>query len=114
MRLAATLRRLMKDSRLTSKKLAEEVNLPEGTLKTWLAGSAPRSLADVRRVARHFGVSFEYLVFGDEFLEQGGDQTGKSGPVEIYLKLTIEPSELKTDFVSEEKIQGIRIKGLRG
>jgi transcriptional regulator with XRE-family HTH domain len=56
----------MKEKFLTTKSLSTETEIPEGTLKTWLAGSAPRSLEDVRRVAQFLNVSFEFLIFGNE------------------------------------------------
>ncbi|MEY4064885.1 MAG: hypothetical protein RIR26_1093 [Pseudomonadota bacterium] len=66
MKLSSNLRKLMKEKFLTTKSLSAETEIPEGTLKTWLAGSAPRSLEDVRRVAQFLNVSFEYLIFGNE------------------------------------------------
>ena len=66
MKLSSNLRKLMKEKFLTTKSLSAEIEIPEGTIKTWLSGSAPRSLEDVRRVAQFLNVSFEFLIFGNE------------------------------------------------
>lgn len=88
MRLASNLRSLMRQRDLTSRELAADVGIPEGTIKTWLAGSAPRSLFDVRKIAQHFGVSFEYLIFGDEIHPDA--QTQKRKSFEVFLRLKLE------------------------
>jgi transcriptional regulator with XRE-family HTH domain len=88
MRLAANLRKLMRQRDMTTKRLSDETSIPKGTLKTWLAGSAPRSLSDVRKVAQHFGVSFEFLIFGDEIHPDAQTQRRKS--FEVFLRLKLE------------------------
>ncbi|MEN9810541.1 MAG: hypothetical protein RLZZ488_2108 [Pseudomonadota bacterium] len=88
MRLAANLRKLMRQRDMTTKRLSDEASIPEGTLKTWLAGSAPRSLSDVRKVAHHFGVTFEYLIFGDDTHPEA--QTQKRKSFEVFLRLKLE------------------------
>lgn len=93
MRLSNVLRKLMKQREITTKQLAKDVSIPEGTLKTWLAGSAPRSLADVRKVAQFLNVSFEFLIFGEESKANHGSERRKS--YEVLLKLQIEPIEEK-------------------
>jgi transcriptional regulator with XRE-family HTH domain len=66
MKLDQTLKTLLKQRNLTIRELSREVKVSESTIKTWLRGSNPRSLHDVRKCARFFGVSFEFLLFGDE------------------------------------------------
>jgi hypothetical protein len=38
-------------------------------LNEWLAGTSPRDLRQCRRVAKYFGVSLEYLLFGEDEAE---------------------------------------------
>lgn len=59
------LKHLMKERRLTFKKLGQLSNVPVSTIKTWSAGVEPKSLSHARKVARALGVSVEYLVFGE-------------------------------------------------
>jgi transcriptional regulator with XRE-family HTH domain len=65
MSLSETLRTLMADKSLSIEKLAQKTGVPSSTIKTWLSGSAPRKLEDVRKIARFLDVSFEFLCFGE-------------------------------------------------
>lgn len=65
MELKSSLRRLMKERSISIRRLGEATGVPPSTIKTWLTGASPRSLEDVRAVARYFGVSMEFLVFGE-------------------------------------------------
>lgn len=96
MKLAINLRTLMRQRELTSKRLANEVGIPEGTLKTWLAGSAPRSLADVKTVAKHLMVSFEFLIFGDEETLQA--QKARNKTYQVLLRLRIDALSTDNNF----------------
>ena len=66
MELKVTLTRLLKERRLSVEALARQMQVSPSTLKAWTAGSAPRNLDDVRTVASCLGVSFEYLIFGED------------------------------------------------
>lgn len=59
------LKHLMKERRLTFKKLSQLSNVPASTIKTWSAGVEPKSLSHARKVARALDVSVEYLVFAE-------------------------------------------------
>lgn len=59
------LKHLMKERKLTFKKLSQLSTVPASTIKTWSAGVEPKSLSHARKVARALGVSVEYLVFGE-------------------------------------------------
>ncbi len=64
-KIGAVLKHLMKDRKLTFKKLSHESGVPISTIKTWSAGVEPKSLSHARKVARALNVSVEYLVFGE-------------------------------------------------
>jgi transcriptional regulator with XRE-family HTH domain len=66
MKLKETLAALLKKRRMSAQALATATDIPVSTIKAWLGGNAPRNLDDVRAVARHMGVSFEYLIFGED------------------------------------------------
>ena len=68
MKLKDTLRRLLKDNKMTVAVLAQETGVNENTIKTWLGGANPRNLDHVRKISRRFNVGVEYLLFGDEDL----------------------------------------------
>ncbi len=66
MKLKETLAALLKKKRMSAQALANATEIPASTIKAWLGGNAPRNLDDVRTVAQNLGVSFEYLVFGED------------------------------------------------
>ena len=45
--------------------LSKATRVPLQTLHNWLAGQKPRDIDQVKRVADHFGVSLNYLCFGE-------------------------------------------------
>jgi transcriptional regulator with XRE-family HTH domain len=65
MRLRHSLRDLLKSRKMTIKQLADQSGVAASTIKTWLAGSTPRSMDDLRTVARIFDVSLDFLLFGE-------------------------------------------------
>ncbi|MBY0315399.1 MAG: helix-turn-helix domain-containing protein [Bdellovibrionales bacterium] len=64
-KIGVILKHLMKDKKLTFKKLSQISSVPISTIKTWSAGVEPKSLSHARKVARALNVSVEYLVFGE-------------------------------------------------
>ncbi|MEC7276481.1 MAG: helix-turn-helix transcriptional regulator [Bdellovibrionota bacterium] len=61
-----TLSHLMKEKKLTFKKLSELSGLPMSTLKGWAANIEPKSMISVRKVSRVLGVTSEFLIFGED------------------------------------------------
>lgn len=45
--------------------LSKATRISEQTLHNWLAGQKPRNIEQVKKVADHFGVSLNYLCFGE-------------------------------------------------
>lgn len=68
-KISLMLKHLMKDKKLTFKKLSQLSGVPESTIKTWSAGVEPKSLSHARKVARALDVSVEYLVFGETSMQ---------------------------------------------
>ena len=68
-KISHVLKHLMKEKKLTFKKLSQLSSVPESTIKTWSAGVEPKSLSHARKVARALGVSVEYLVFGETSMQ---------------------------------------------
>ena len=60
------LRRLMADKGIKPASLARSLHIPATTISNWLQGQKPRDIEQVRTVAKFFGVSVEYLCFGEE------------------------------------------------
>lgn len=68
-KISIVLKHLMKERKLTFKKLSQLSSVPESTIKTWSAGVEPKSLSHARKVARALNVSVEYLVFGESSVQ---------------------------------------------
>jgi transcriptional regulator with XRE-family HTH domain len=66
MKFSETLKALIAKRYITIRDFSRAVNIRESTIKTWLRGSSPRDLSDVRAAARYFEVSLEFLLFGEE------------------------------------------------
>jgi transcriptional regulator with XRE-family HTH domain len=65
-RLNIVLKELMSAQGLTLKQLSFKCGVPVQTLHNWQCGQMPRSLIQVKSVARVLAVSVDYLVFGEE------------------------------------------------
>lgn len=68
-KIGVVLKHLMKEKKLTFKKLSLLSGVPESTIKTWSASVEPKSLSHARKVARALDVSVEYLVFGESSIQ---------------------------------------------
>ena len=64
-RIGHILKHLMKEKKLTFKRLSELSGVPLSTIKTWSAGVEPKSVSAARKVSRALGVPVEYLLFGN-------------------------------------------------
>ena len=89
MEISRVLRRLMAEHDLKIAQLARQTKVPVQTLHNWLGGQKPRDLDQVQKVARHFKVSIDYLVFGTdskaEIIEQFKDEIN-AGIFEVILR----------------------------
>ncbi len=65
MQLSKTLKQLIADHELNVPKLSKSVQISPKTIHNWLAGQAPRDLNQVRKVAKFFNVSLDYLLFAE-------------------------------------------------
>ncbi|MBS1983797.1 MAG: helix-turn-helix transcriptional regulator [Bdellovibrionales bacterium] len=70
MRLKEELRILLKERDLTAAQLARASGVSPKTISDWLAGTPPRNIDQVRKVARVFGVTVDRLCFGETLTEK--------------------------------------------
>lgn len=64
MKLASRLRQQINGRGVSVTALAKATRIPAQTIHNWLAGSKPRDLDQVKRVADYFGVSVDDLAYG--------------------------------------------------
>ena len=65
MNLAKQLKKLIQNSGITVTNLSKATNISGQTIHNWLAGSKPRDFDQVKRVADHFNLSLDELVYGE-------------------------------------------------
>lgn len=65
-KLKATMDKLMREHALNVPRLAKLTGISKQTLSNWMAGQKPKNIEQVKVVADHFGVSVDYLCFGEE------------------------------------------------
>lgn len=66
---------------MTAAQLARKANVPKQSLSGWIAGSKPRDVTQVKKVADALGVSLDNLLFGQ------GEDKGLSGDAEMSALL---------------------------
>lgn len=65
-RIGTILRALIQKLGTDLRSIERETEIPYTTLHTWLHNGRPTDFRKIRRLARHLGVSIDYLVFGEE------------------------------------------------
>ena len=90
MRLKEQLEDLMVRHGINASTLSKISGVPKSTISDWLSGSNPKSIPQVKKVADHFGVSIDYLCFGESTnknsdLEEYSDEIN-AGVFEVVLR----------------------------
>ena len=58
------LKRLLEKHKMRQIDVADVINMPQSTFHDWITGRSPRDLSTVKKIADHFKVEFEYMIFG--------------------------------------------------
>ncbi len=87
MKIIVILKRLLREQDMTVAQLSRQLSIPRQTLDNWLSGQEPRSLKQVKKVAEYFGVSLDYLCFGEEEekIQEYGQEIN-AGVFEVVLR----------------------------
>lgn len=88
MKLGATLTKLLKEKRLTIRKLASITGINHQTLSEWKVDRTPRNMNDVKKVAKALDVTFHYLMFGEE------EETSQESLLRQYMESKGEKGEI--------------------
>ena len=65
MNLKNQLNELLERHHMSASDLSRELDLPKSTISDWLAGSNPKNIGQVKKVADLFEVTLDYLCFGE-------------------------------------------------
>ena len=87
--LSANLKKLLKDRRTSVRALSRELNIPQSTLNSIVAGKQPGSLEQLLKLARYFGVSMEYLITGEDVRPPTLDEVLTQDVFSGWLNVTI-------------------------
>ena len=95
------LKELMRSKGLSARKLAEELKLSQRTLSDWLKNEdrIPRSAKTLREIAKYFGVTESYLLYGED-------------PFTPVLEAMMQKTKIFTGTF-EITVQKIDIKGMK-
>ena len=63
---AKNLRALMAEKKITVRKAAELAGVGSSTVDNWRGGALPENFTAVKRLAHSFGVSFSFLLTGED------------------------------------------------
>ena len=89
MKLSTTLKKLLTEHDITIAQLSRATKVPRQTLDNWLTGQEPRSLKQVKLIARFFEISLDELCFGETpknpSIEQFSDEIN-AGIFEVVLR----------------------------
>ena len=66
MKLSNQLKKLIQQSGTTITVLSKATKVPQQTIHNWISGSRPRDFDQVKKVAEHFKVTLDFLVYGIE------------------------------------------------
>ena len=66
MKLATQLKKLLQQNGATVTNLSKATGVATQTLHNWLSGSKPRDFDQTKKIADHFKVSLDFLIYGIE------------------------------------------------
>lgn len=65
-KLGTVLKNVMEEKRYSVKEIAKATGVPATTIYEWLGNRVPKNPLQAREVAKFLGVTFHYLLFGEE------------------------------------------------
>jgi len=88
MQLKNILKKLCEDKGMSVTALSKKTGIPAQTIFNWLSGAEPKSLVQVKAVAEFFGVSLDYICFGDKTSQKFEDYMDdiNAGQFEVILR----------------------------
>lgn len=89
-KLKQILEKLLKDRSISARELSRETGIPQSTINNFLSGRGPHKPEQVLLIARYFGTSMEYLLFGEDSRPPTLDDVFTEGLFEGWLKVKIE------------------------
>ena len=95
-KMSIILRELMLDRKLSAWKLAQDLNIPYGRVKSWKETSAPKVGPELLRCATYFEVSLSYLLYGID-----------EEPIDFYEKNDFFENTMEPQFQNEKILKNV-------
>ena len=90
-KLQSVLAQLLKDRGLSAREVSRKTGIPQSTFNNYLSGRGPQNPEQILVLAQYFGVSMEFLLFGDDTLRAPTlDEVLTEGVFEGWLKVRID------------------------
>jgi transcriptional regulator with XRE-family HTH domain len=102
MNLKKQLKAYLQATNMSASELSRITGVPKQSISDWLAGSNPRDVRLVKKVADVFSVSLDHLFFGD------GVEEGVEGEVLVTVKSDESRSDEWISGIFEGRIRRIR------
>jgi transcriptional regulator with XRE-family HTH domain len=98
-KLQAVLKKLIQQKSMTARQVARNCGIPQSTLNNFLSGRGPHRPEQIHQLASYFGVSMEFLLFGEDDRKPTLDDVLTEGIFEGWLKV-------KTMYESGHRLKG--------
>lgn len=89
-KLDKTLEKLLKENNISARELARQTGIPQSTLNNFLSGRGPHKPEQILAIAKHFSVSMELILFGEDDRPPTLNDVLTEGLFEGWLKVKIE------------------------
>ena len=89
-KLKSMLEKFLKDRKISARELARQTGIPQSTINNFLVGKGPHKPEQVLTLAKYFGTSMEFLLFGEDTKTPTLDDVFTEGIFEGWLKVKIE------------------------
>lgn len=96
MTLKDRLKNLLKQHDMTAAQLSRSTEISVQTLNNWLQGQTPRNIHQVKKVAKHFDLTVDEMVFGEppktqqkSVIEEFAENEIYAGKYEVILRKII-------------------------
>lgn len=87
---AETLKKLIKDKGVSAREVSRSTGVPQATLNSFLQGGSSQKPEHVLALAKYFGVSMEFILFGESANEPTLNELSLEPLFNGWLKVRIE------------------------
>ncbi len=94
-KIAQTMKQLLKERGMTLRELSKRSGVPVSTLSEWSSNREPKSPTQTRKVAQALGVSMHYLLFGEDDSQEPLQKLLKEDLFQGTFEITVKKVRMK-------------------